>query len=109
MAEQGEMIHEECAWGFFGSNQDPVAPLLGRPEHSDSVEHAGTWHMQCSGTKTWNIRPLDDSRLWSDAGCCCPKLDTPADSDGHCRLHVKCEQGDLLIVNTRLWYHQTEL
>jgi len=109
MSGQGGMIHEDCAWVFFGSNQDSEVPLLGRPEHTDSVEHAGTWHIQCSGTKTWNIRPLDDIQLWSDAGCWCPKLDTPADSDGHSRLHVKCEAGDLLVINTRLWYHQTEL
>lgn len=109
MSEQYETSHEQCAWLFFGNNEDPMTPLTGRAEHADSVEHAGTWHIQCSGKKTWIIRPLDNLQLWADAGCRCPRLGTTADFDGFRRLHVQCEQGDLLVINTRLWYHHTQL
>jgi len=108
-AVPGGVVHEECAWVFFGQNENKKRPLFGRAEHTDSVEHAGTWHIQCSGTKTWFVRPLDDLQLWSAAGCSRPQIGTPADPDGQRRLEVRCEQGDLLIISTRLWWHQTQI
>ena len=106
----GKAIHEECAWIFFGKNDVTTKVVLrGRTEHTDSVEHAGTWHIQCSGSKTWFVRPLNDKKLWSDAGHVCPRLCTAKHADGHRRLQVNCNQGDLFIINTRLWYHQTQL
>ena len=34
--------------------------LRGRPEHTDSVDHDGTWHVQLQGRKTWFVRPLGE-------------------------------------------------
>ena len=49
-----------CLWLFFGKNyagEDASPTLPGRPEHTDSVTHDGTWHYQLSGTKIWRLRP----------------------------------------------------
>jgi hypothetical protein len=91
-----------------------VPPLAGRPEHVDDVDHDGTWHLQLSGTKTWYIKPNKDSEAWTNGP---PEL--RADAAGvvkpgnstqgglRCRVHTKA--GDLLCVNTRAWWHRTEI
>ena len=54
-----ERIEQERAVrGFFGRCEDGE-PVAGRAEHTDAVEHDGTWHLQCAGRKVWHLRPTD--------------------------------------------------
>lgn len=95
--------HSDALWFFIGQNLGQK-PMRGRLEHTDQVMHSGTWHLQLSGSKTWYIRPHLDS--WSAKP---PLLSGEKGADGHVRLRVHCEPGDLLFVNTRLWWHETAI
>lgn len=88
--------HLHCAWIFFGQNLDGAGDLAGRDEHTDKVSHDGTWHLQLAGSKRWRVRPSDE--LLAE----CPEL--PAVG-----YDVVCEAGDLFVINTRLWWHQTSI
>ncbi|KAL7536997.1 hypothetical protein ACHAXR_007528 [Thalassiosira sp. AJA248-18] len=128
-----------CLWIFFGKNygedgSSTSATLQGRPEHTDSVTHDGTWHYQLSGTKIWRLRPTtelllrmkekkrqrQETQQKSHSGTK-RKID---DADGdynnenimmgdNCDdtdkkyIEVECKQGDILLLNTRLWWHST--
>ena len=96
--------YEPCLWIFFGRNPSSESDLQGRSEHTDSVSHDGTWHYQLSGTKRWFLRPSsklieqmktkmkpDEANLWTEST----------------KLRIDCNEGDVLVVNTRLWNHQT--
>eukprot|EP00928_Gymnodinium_smaydae_P089183 TRINITY_DN73183_c0_g1_i1.p1 TRINITY_DN73183_c0_g1~~TRINITY_DN73183_c0_g1_i1.p1 ORF type:complete len:374 (-),score=51.04 TRINITY_DN73183_c0_g1_i1:48-1139(-) len=124
--------HSDALWFFVGQNGGRT-PMRGRPEHTDQVAHSGTWHFQLSGTKTWLIRPHASERGWSDGAP--PRLRCRRTSaktgqsrrakskavaaaeeegceqgaDGRLRLRLRCRPGDLLLINTRLWWHQTEI
>jgi hypothetical protein len=89
-----------AVWFFFGRNHDAVT-LNGRPEHTDAVSHDGTWHFQLSGTKRWLLRPTDDLRK--------EFLENNVAWDILGSVPVDCCEGDVLIINTRLWWHQTEI
>ena len=129
--------HDDGVWFFFGFNPRQLVeaesaskgkvhgkrkrqehtvfttqPIGGRPEHVDNVRHDGTWHLQLSGTKTWFVRPLKSAKEWSDiAGP--PKLKgkTGAWQGGLAgvRLKICVEEGDMLVINTRAWWHRTEI
>ena len=91
----------KALWFFFGRNPTGSLTLSGRPEHTDSIATDGTWHYQSSGSKTWFIRPTPQLlKYWKDE-----KLDTSYDSST--RLRVDCEEGDIVVINTRLWKHCT--
>jgi hypothetical protein len=90
------------------SQQQPQ-DLQGRPEHTDSISHDGTWHYQLSGTKRWLLRPTaklmehlqerlseDNFSSWSSS----------SSEESH-QIQVDCHPGDVLVINTRLWKHQT--
>ena len=83
-------------------------PLMGRAEHVDDVTHSGTWHYQLAGTKTWWIRP--HRSLWD---CDVPDLSILSEAEqtqgGGWRLPIHTEQGDWFVLNTRIWYHCTEV
>jgi len=86
--------------------------LAGRAEHVDEVEHSGTWHMQLSGSKTWLIRPNSGAvEDWGGDGCPDVSESEFAEETERkaWRLNIKVEEGDLFILNTRAWYHRTEL
>jgi hypothetical protein len=100
------------------------AALTGRVEHTDSVSHSGTWHHQLSGSKTWYVRPLKESKEWRnvpDFEDFCPSASTEkstrhrqrvgrkAANNVDWRLQIECQTGDLLLINTRLWWHCTSL
>ena len=85
-----------------------AAPITGRPEHTDAVTHSGTWHVQLQGTKTWHIRPLVDADTWAGKPPSLAKHGAKG-SDGQRRLKVATAEGDLLLVNTRIWWHRTEI
>lgn len=92
------VAHPPVAWVFVGRNTNAV-PLQGRGEHTDSVDHDGTWHTQLCGVKRWRLRPNPDAG-W-------PSGVVPTIDGEH--LIVDVREGDFVAVNTRLWYHATEL
>eukprot|EP00929_Paragymnodinium_shiwhaense_P084094 TRINITY_DN44946_c0_g2_i2.p1 TRINITY_DN44946_c0_g2~~TRINITY_DN44946_c0_g2_i2.p1 ORF type:complete len:337 (-),score=48.52 TRINITY_DN44946_c0_g2_i2:423-1433(-) len=94
--KRSQVRHSNAVWVFVGRNSG-VGPLRGRPEHTDALEHSGTWHLQLRGTKVWKIRPTDELRKR------CPSLKSVKS------VKVRCEEGDVLCINTRLWWHQTYL
>mmetsp|Transcript_24968 Transcript_24968/g.46040 ORF Transcript_24968/g.46040 Transcript_24968/m.46040 type:complete len:447 (-) Transcript_24968:112-1452(-) len=132
-----------CLWLFFGKNyiddggssssKPPPATLQGRPEHTDSVTHDGTWHYQLSGTKIWRLRPTTElmkrmKEHKQKEGREQPLSGTKRkidDADGDCNnekveetivnyddadkkyIEVECKQGDILLLNTQLWWHST--
>lgn len=125
--------YEPCLWIFFGRNNpctssgsnnddDDNDNLQGRPEHTDQISHDGTWHYQLSGTKRWLLRPTPQLlRKWNH------QADDPNDDNNdddnngedeeeqqqqqisNQQLRIDCRQGDVLVLNTRLWRHQTIL
>lgn len=130
---EGDMMkvrHGPCLWLFFGKNyhsQDDgnSCALPGRPEHTDSVTHDGTWHYQLSGTKIWRLRPTTEllQQLKGKSGVnnnvheqslagTKRKIDERGGSNDEGDksknyIEVECKQGDILVVNTRLWWHST--
>jgi len=100
-----DLYHSKPVWLFFGQNTAlDGSHLEGRAEHTDSVSHSGTWHFQLSGQKYWHVRPLRESEEW-DASIVNHHLDENW-QDG---FTIICKPGDLLLINTRLWWHRTTL
>ncbi|CAE6967736.1 unnamed protein product [Symbiodinium sp. CCMP2592] len=88
--------HSNAAWVFFGRN--PGSRILrGRPEHTDAIQHSGTWHVQLKGEKVWTLKPTDELRRKV------PSLKRAG------RVRVRCMEGDVLCINTRLWWHSTHI
>jgi len=98
--------------------------LAGRAEHVDEVTHSGTWHTQILGTKTWLIRPNKNAQDWQqhqddnddddDATPQVPNIQNlqnaeRAEKNRAWRLRICVEAGDLFVLNTRAWYHRTEI
>ncbi|KAJ1483621.1 hypothetical protein T484DRAFT_2573695 [Baffinella frigidus] len=130
LLKKAKATHDDGVWLFVGSNpaaktpsagakpagkrkreEPPSAALRGRPEHTDAVDHSGTWHVQLQGNKTWFVRPCADAHDWGSSP---PVLEegTPGvvqEARGGLRLRVDCEEGDLLLVNTRAWWHRTDI
>ena len=97
---------DDGIWLFMGRNPARASgsmpeTMKGRPEHVDAVDHAGTWHVQMAGSKTWHVRPCADAEDWAGAP---PRL-----PDRGARLRIEVQRGDLLVINTRAWYHATNL
>eukprot|EP00960_Hanusia_phi_P010368 303524-Hanusia_phi.AAC.1 len=117
---QARVRHGKCVWIFLGQNL-PTAEeeggedggreaMRGRPEHTDMVRHAGTWHMQISGTKTWRIRPSEDG--WPEGSsreAAAKRVQEEGEGEEVKRLKIVCQAGDLLVINTKAWFHQTEI
>jgi hypothetical protein len=110
------LVHTAPVWLFYGANPSDQ-PFSGRPLHTDSVSHSGTWHCQWSGAKTWHVRPLAEADEWSGSA---PEISAGAGGNGGARkqrtsraapplLRIECQRGDLLLINTRLWWHHTTL
>lgn len=104
-------------WMFVGRN-DGESDLPGRKEHVDAVTHDGTWHMQSSGSKVWYVRPADVPEEWGVEAGGTLQIEGSGDllhrentevSDDVPRLRVECRMGDLLVINTRMWWHQTRI
>ena len=120
------------------NNPKTSKPLVGRAEHVDNVTHNGTWHVQLAGRKTWYLRPDTKAEYWQDTAEAEAEDNDHTSSRGPPNLkhylntrnttthqdHVKIEQspkdglvhlcchvqeGDLFVVNTRAWYHRTEI
>ena len=104
-----------CIWFFFGKNyktDENTEPMPGRPEHTDSVNHDGTWHYQLAGTKIWRLKPTDELleqiRQSHESQNKKQKLNNESISDEENPvIEIECKQGDILLLNTRLWWHST--
>jgi len=98
-----EWNYEPAFWVFFGRNPLGNVSLEGRPDHTDSVTHDGTFHFQLSGEKKWSLRPTTE--LVSDVKERFPEANFSEDT----RLRLTCKEGDVLVINTRLWFHCTSI
>ena len=96
--------HGSAVWFFVGHNRSRRA-LPGRPEHTDAVRHDGTWHFQLSGSKTWHLRPTEELAKRLAVG----SLRESMAGDDQGRITVRVDAGDILLVDTRQWWHHTEL
>jgi len=88
-------------WIFVGRNSSPTESLKGRTEHTDEIhpDCGGTFHFQAAGSKLWKIRPTETLRTK------CNNLGTKLKDS----YEIMVEQGDILVINTHLWWHQTEI
>ena len=59
--------------------------------HIDNVD-LSSWQAQVSGTKNWLLRPPPECWL-------------------HCHgdMEARVSPGDIIVVNTNLWYHSTRI
>ena len=91
------MQYETAIWFFFGRNPIGNVNMNGRPEHTDAISHSGTWHYQLSGCKRWLVRPTTElvNQLYY------------LDDDTTKSFCVNCQENDILMINTRLFFHQT--
>ncbi|XP_012146378.1 adherens junction protein p120 isoform X5 [Megachile rotundata] len=75
---------ERTDWIFMGSHG------YGAPMHVDNVEHP-SWQAQIKGEKLWILEP-------------------PRECHYTCRrLEVVVHPGDIIVLDTNRWYHQTEI
>ena len=123
--------HTSPVWVFVGKNEEKSRLLEGRPEHTDSVHHDGTWHLQCEGSKLWLLRPID-SASWGPTNLTIPESSSTShpktflrhvspiatdslidgciySDNGVNRLVVEVQAGDVFVINTRMWWHQTRI
>ena len=115
------VFHSDIIWFFIGKNIDQTCPLEGRAEHTDSVTHDGTWHYQCSGEKIWEIRPtqkliniinnnskkkmMNNSNNNNNNNIETKQEQLTMDN----KMIIKCQAGDVLLINTKLWWHHTKI
>ena len=99
----------EGARGGGGGGGGGGCDLQGRPEHTDAVDHSGTWHVQLSGFKTWHIRPVESAPEFEGCPPDCGDDELEGVKEGGGGYVVECEAGDLLLINTRAWWHRTTL
>ena len=128
--------YEPCLWVFFGRNNNNNNnddsnnninsynnDLQGRPEHTDQISHDGTWHYQLSGTKRWLLRPTptllrqfkkeqqqqhqQKSSYTEEDNQNKNEQEQEQEEQEPKQIRIDCQEGDILIVNTRLWKHQT--
>jgi hypothetical protein len=102
-SQQQQILDTVCIadpyWIFVGRNNRSKS-MKGRNEHTDDIQHnGGTFHYQVSGSKTWTIRPTEELRDM------CDELDVALKGS---YVHT-VEEGDIFVINTRLWWHQTEI
>lgn len=86
-------------WLFVGRNTT-TKNMVGRSEHTDGIQHDGTFHYQLAGSKIWNLRPTEELRSKCDLEYDMALLDS---------YSYTVEEGDVLLINTRLWWHRTEI
>ena len=113
------VFHSDIIWFFIGKNIDQTCPLEGRAEHTDSVTHDGTWHYQCSGEKIWEIRPTQKliniinnskKKMMNNSNNNNNNIETKQEHltmDN--KMIIKCHAGDVLLINTKLWWHHTKI
>ena len=87
----GRNMHRGCGEGEW---------LSGRKEHTDSIQHDGTFHHQLLGNKLWKLRPTLELRERCDRDHDLALFDS---------YDILVEEGDVFVINTKLWWHQTGL
>lgn len=92
-------------WIFVGQNHNSCGSprgewLPGRKEHTDDIDHDGTVHHQLLGGKLWKLRPTQDLRDRCDRDHDVTLLDN---------YEILVEEGDVFVINTKLWWHHTEI
>jgi hypothetical protein len=82
--------------------------------------------VQLAGTKTWYVRPSAAAPEWAGRPPLLRKGETPGvvaaagrrgrgsgsgggGGGGGARLRIDVEEGDLLLLNTRVWFHRTDI
>ena len=128
-----KVAHGAPIWLFFGRNSGAAA-LPGRKEHTDDVTHDGTWHVQLAGSKAWMVRPTEALvQRWRErastsrahgggcgsgsgsgggGGTSAGSSDAvPATSAAFplSSQRIVLSEGDVIVINTREWWHSTEL
>ena len=106
------VVEEEALWFFIGCNDEEHdgKPLHGRPSHTDAVKHDGTYHRQLAGRKEWELRPTEELvRLLRPQKAKGAKTASREDAAEAPVCRIVCEQGDVLVVSTRDWWHCTRL
>lgn len=96
--------YHPALWVFFGRNPPLNERLEGRKEHTDSVSHDGTWHYQLSGSKGWFLRPSQGLLYHFLQYMTADRMSNWSENTS---IKVECKQGDVLVINTKLWFHQT--
>ncbi len=81
-----ELSYTGAVWVFIARNGIKEAALAGRPPHTDSVQHDGTFHLQAVGTKQWTVS-----------------------SPEHGSYVVTVQPGDLFVIDTKTWMHATQI
>jgi hypothetical protein len=89
-----ELSYERAIWFFFGRNRLGNEPLQGRPEHTDSITHDGTWHFQLSGRKQWLLRPTSELLKMMETQMPAGKRQRWTAST---RVSVDCDEGSVLV------------
>jgi len=86
-------------WFFVGLNGDEKnqTNLGGRDRHTDDVPQDGTFHYQASGSKIWYLEPTKNL------------LQIAKSVPQNEMVEICCSPGDMLVLNTRNWFHRTEL
>jgi len=120
-AASSERANESGSGGGSGSSGAGGGSLRGRAEHTDAVSVDGTWHLQCRGSKVWRVRPCigakgspwhkddegndeyDGDAVGGDGGSRNPRPPLPP------AQLITCRKGDVLVINTRTWFHATEI
>ena len=88
--------------------------MLGRAEHVDEVIHSGTYHVQLAGSKKWSIRPHptlydgDEEMLQPSILSTLPGAEQ-SETTQSWRLGIDVQEGDVFVLNTKIWYHYTEI
>lgn len=104
-------IHDDST----DSNTSASHIMKGRTEHTDDIHHnGGTVHYQIVGDKTWKLRPTEELRercrnRSRDNNTNVNNMGTEVNNELKDHYIVTVEEGDLLVINTRLWWHQTEI
>ena len=98
--------HVNVGGGKSSNKSKRKRSMVGRAEHVDEVSHSGTFHYQVAGTKTWWIRPHPE--LFLDNPPDLSKI-PGAEKDKAWKLKVQVQEGDVFCLNTKIWYHYTEL
>ena len=99
-------------WIFVGRNTTfsdrSNENMKGRSEHTDNIQHDGTFHYQLAGTKLWKIRPTEElvKQMQKKTQIAGGNSTASSFKPSYSLLQ---HPGDIIVINTRLWWHHTEL
>lgn len=104
--DTGSITTADPFWIFVGRHSchkgKTTENRKGSSEHTDDIQHDGTFHYQFSGAKIWKIRPTQEMLQR------CKKR-VPSMRISEEPITIVVQTGDILVLNTCLWWHATEL